>query len=291
MINDDELYRLVVDCMGIIGPASVTPGQPLGHEPQHTALDVGLAITDSSSLQHNDSHNNMFLPMIDTSTNSLMPLSPSTTANLSRNHSYASLLDQLNGNSISEYPVFTDWTGFDAAFNSPSLASVSSSIYTSNSSWQGAVARSFSSVSLPSSPVMSHNNPPTHSLSTASLVSLAGPSSSNSLNTVKTAGNSSANTTGRIVKQRQRAISLSDHHYRGVGVSLSTNGVGAGGVTSKNAGKADATNGLMMKAIHPAQQSKAVKCPVPGCFKSYKNRGGLKYHLQHKHPEFETPEE
>ncbi|KAJ3124986.1 hypothetical protein HK100_011038 [Physocladia obscura] len=34
-----------------------------------------------------------------------------------------------------------------------------------------------------------------------------------------------------------------------------------------------------LKYIHPAQQDKPIKCPFEGCFKAYKHRGGLRYHL------------
>ncbi|KAJ3295958.1 hypothetical protein HDU79_007924 [Rhizoclosmatium sp. JEL0117] len=44
-------------------------------------------------------------------------------------------------------------------------------------------------------------------------------------------------------------------------------------------------DGQMKKQIHPSQLNKQFKCSVPGCIKSYKNKGGLKYHMEHDHAE------
>ncbi|KAJ3354659.1 hypothetical protein HDU83_004881 [Entophlyctis luteolus] len=43
-------------------------------------------------------------------------------------------------------------------------------------------------------------------------------------------------------------------------------------------------DGLPRRQIHPSQFNKQFKCTEPGCLKSYKNKGGLKYHLLHEHP-------
>jgi hypothetical protein len=37
------------------------------------------------------------------------------------------------------------------------------------------------------------------------------------------------------------------------------------------------------KKIAGPKSSKPIKCPVPGCLKSYSNSNGLKYHLKHNH--------
>ncbi|KAI8620186.1 hypothetical protein BC830DRAFT_1164768 [Chytriomyces sp. MP71] len=44
------------------------------------------------------------------------------------------------------------------------------------------------------------------------------------------------------------------------------------------------SDGLPRRQIHPSQLNKPFKCTVAGCLKSYKNKGGLKYHLEHEHP-------
>ncbi|KAJ3003798.1 UNVERIFIED_CONTAM: hypothetical protein HDU68_005498 [Siphonaria sp. JEL0065] len=109
---------------------------------------------------------------------------------------------------------------------------------------------------------------------------------------------------GKVVKpppSRQRAISLSEHHYRGSGISSTAVIPSSGGVptvpgpSGHNSniygnvlgnGRIDTGGVLMMKEIHPYQAGKPVRCPMKDCFKSYKNKGGLKYHLEHKHPEY-----
>ncbi|KAI9328634.1 hypothetical protein BDR26DRAFT_873766 [Obelidium mucronatum] len=45
------------------------------------------------------------------------------------------------------------------------------------------------------------------------------------------------------------------------------------------------SDGLPKRQIHPSQLNKPFKCSVAGCLKSYKNKGGLKYHVEHEHPE------
>ncbi|KAJ3126789.1 carboxypeptidase Y-deficient [Physocladia obscura] len=44
-------------------------------------------------------------------------------------------------------------------------------------------------------------------------------------------------------------------------------------------------DGMPRRQIHPSQLNKQFKCAEPGCLKSYKNKGGLKYHREHEHGE------
>ncbi|KAJ3188903.1 hypothetical protein HDU85_004618 [Gaertneriomyces sp. JEL0708] len=55
-------------------------------------------------------------------------------------------------------------------------------------------------------------------------------------------------------------------------------------------GKANSEAAVNVDGEETPTPRKPHPCPIPGCLKSYKNPNGLKYHLQHGHPEFPRPE-
>ncbi|KAJ3074999.1 hypothetical protein HDU98_009560 [Podochytrium sp. JEL0797] len=62
----------------------------------------------------------------------------------------------------------------------------------------------------------------------------------------------------------------------GMGLVDSAAAVAAGGLLF-------GSDGMPVRQIHPSQLNKPFKCGVAGCLKSYKNKGGLKYHVEHDH--------
>ncbi|KAJ3075000.1 hypothetical protein HDU98_009561 [Podochytrium sp. JEL0797] len=280
MYSDTDLQQLLDDCMSLLGPVSLVQNESdpscdypfLDENPAVSASGLpACAITNQeqfytpSSFDSNPSDPTATYPTISTDP-CLVDLNPA-------NWSTATLSNQ---------PI-------SSLAHSPTL-----------------LPRSISTSSLSS--LLPRNT------STSSLSSLPRNTSSSSLSSLSSIKSGSGKIHKPHLPQRPRAVSLSDHHHqpalrkravsiseqhiliRGPGFAIADSmmiaspssnmamSVSAADVAAATATAAAAAN-PSQKPIHPAQQGKPLKCPAPGCFKSYKNRGGLKYHVEHKHPE------